>query len=107
MSPKITLMLAASVAVAALGAFGTASAATTERDRGRHHVDAAHRAHSTYSRHHRHFGRRDSPPFYGHAGLPPGALVEPGYVFVPGYGILGEDCNMPTSTCTNEYRDVR
>jgi len=26
---------------------------------------------------------------------------------VPGHGILGEDCNMPTSTCANEYRDIR
>ena len=31
----------------------------------------------------------------------------PGYVFVPGRGILDEACNLPTSTCTNEYRDVR
>jgi len=103
MSPKITLVLAASVAVVALGSFGAAGAA--ERDR--HHVNATHHAHSTYPRRHRHFVRRDLPPFYGYAGAPPGARVEPGYVFVPGYGILGEDCNMPTSICTNEYRDVR
>src|SRR5262245_53451462 len=30
-----------------------------------------------------------------------------GYVFVPGHGILDEACNLPSSTCTNEYRDVR
>ncbi|MGP0090565.1 MAG: hypothetical protein ACLPKB_11500 [Xanthobacteraceae bacterium] len=30
-----------------------------------------------------------------------------GYVFVPGHGILGEACNLPTSTCENQYRDVR
>jgi len=29
------------------------------------------------------------------------------YVFVPGRGILGEDCDMPTSTCPNEVRDTR
>jgi len=103
MSPKITSVLAASVAVVALGSFGAVGAAERER----HHVNATDRAHSTYARHHRHFVRRDLAPFYGHAGGPPGARVEPGYVFVPGYGILGEDCNMPTSTCTNEYRDVR
>jgi len=107
MSPKITSVLAASVAVVALGPFGTAGAGAAERDHDRHHIDATHPAHSTYPRHHRHFVRRDLPPFYGYAGAPPGARVEPGYVFVPGYGILGEDCNMPTSTCTNEYRDVR
>jgi len=30
-----------------------------------------------------------------------------GYVFVPGHGILGAACNLPTSTCENQYRDVR
>jgi hypothetical protein len=30
-----------------------------------------------------------------------------GYVFVPGHGILGEAGNLPTSTCENQYRDVR
>jgi hypothetical protein len=30
-----------------------------------------------------------------------------GYLFVPGHGILGEDCNMPTSTCPNELRDTQ
>jgi hypothetical protein len=31
----------------------------------------------------------------------------PGYIFVPGKGILGESCNMPTSTCPNELRDIQ
>jgi hypothetical protein len=30
-----------------------------------------------------------------------------GYVFVPGKGIVGEACNLPTSACPNEMRDVR
>jgi hypothetical protein len=30
----------------------------------------------------------------------------PGYVFVPGKGIIGEACNLPTSACPNEMRDV-
>jgi len=30
-----------------------------------------------------------------------------GYVFVPGRGILGEDCDMPTNSCPNELRDVQ
>ena len=38
--------------------------------------------------------------------IAPAARFGPGYIFVPGRGILGEDCNMPTSTCPNEYRDV-
>ena len=54
-------------------------------------------------------------PLYGyysrHGQYVPGAgdrlIYGPGYVFVPGRGILGEACNLPTSTCTNEYRDIR
>jgi hypothetical protein len=37
--------------------------------------------------------------------VPPNAIRMPGYIFVPGVGILGEDCDLPTSACTNEYRD--
>jgi hypothetical protein len=40
------------------------------------------------------------------APVPSGAHVGPAYVFVPGRGILGEDCDMPTSTCPNELRDT-
>ena len=39
--------------------------------------------------------------------VPSAAFLGPGYVFVPGRGILGEDCDMPTSTCPNELRDVQ
>jgi hypothetical protein len=45
-----------------------------------------------------------------HGQYVPGAgdrLIQgPGYVYVPGHGILDEACNLPSSTCTNEYRDV-
>lgn len=37
----------------------------------------------------------------------PNAIRMPGYVFVPGRGILGEACNLPTSTCPNSERDVQ
>jgi hypothetical protein len=36
----------------------------------------------------------------------PKAITMPGYVFVPGRGILGESCDLPTSSCCNEYRDI-
>jgi hypothetical protein len=77
-----------------------------------------HRVHQTSTVHDRYFDR----PAYGYYSTPPygyaplGQYVRgvsdrlihgPGYVFVPGHGILDEDCNMPTSTCPNEYRDVR
>jgi hypothetical protein len=39
--------------------------------------------------------------------VPPNAIRTPGYTFVPGVGILGESCDMPTSACTNEYRDIQ
>jgi hypothetical protein len=39
--------------------------------------------------------------------VPPNATGTPGYTFVPGVGILGESCDLPTSACSNEYRDVQ
>jgi hypothetical protein len=77
------------------------------------------RVHRTSAVHHRYFGGPAygyyfSTPPYGYAPLgqyvpgPNDRLIHgPGYVFVPGHGILDEDCNMPTSTCPNEYRNVR
>jgi hypothetical protein len=98
---------------------GTISAAAASN----HHP---HRVHQTSTVHRRYFDRPAygyySTPPYGYYSTPPygyarlGQYVPgvsdrlihgPGYVFVPGHGILDEDCNMPTSTCPNEYRDVR
>jgi hypothetical protein len=31
----------------------------------------------------------------------------PGYIFVPGRGIIDDACNLPTSGCYNEQRDVQ
>jgi hypothetical protein len=39
--------------------------------------------------------------------IPPNAIRMPGYIFVPGVGILGASCDLPTSACPNEYRDIR
>ena len=39
--------------------------------------------------------------------IPPNAVRMPGYTFVPGVGILGKSCDLPTSACSNEYRDVQ
>jgi hypothetical protein len=44
---------------------------------------------------------------FGYAAPPPGAIVMPGYIFVPGRGILGAACDLPTSTCPNTERDVQ
>jgi len=78
----------------------------------------ARRAHGVAATHHGNFG--GYRPLYGyytrhghytrHGQYVPGAgdrlIYGPGYVFVPGRGILDEACNLPSSTCTNEYRDV-
>jgi hypothetical protein len=46
-------------------------------------------------------------PYYGYA-VPPRVPVfrGPGYVFVPRNGIADEACNLPTSACSNEFRNA-
>lgn len=39
--------------------------------------------------------------------VPPNVIRMPGYTFVPGVGILGASCDLPTSACSNQYRDVQ
>lgn len=39
--------------------------------------------------------------------VPPNAVRGPGYTFVPGKGILGAACDLPSSACSNEYRDTQ
>ncbi|HXW42000.1 MAG TPA: hypothetical protein VEK75_12400 [Xanthobacteraceae bacterium] len=110
MSPtKIGVAVERSLLMAVLlvvsGAPG-AAAATGERLAGVHRTHATSAAHRRYAR---------SPmPRYGyyiHGQYVPGAgdtlIHGPGYVFVPGHGILDEDCDLPTSTCSNEYRPVK
>jgi hypothetical protein len=47
-------------------------------------------------------------PEYGFLSrVPPNAIRMPGYTFVPGVGILGASCDLPTSACSNQYRDVQ
>jgi hypothetical protein len=88
----------------ASGASGPAAAASQVRNVQRHH--AAVTPHYGYG------GRAGlSYGYYTrHGQYVPGAgdrLIQgPGYVYVPGHGILDEACNLPSSTCTNEYRDV-
>jgi len=96
------ILIVASFAVS-LGAQNTIAAATKHPTAHARNVYAAHRSHVSHR-----LARASSAPVYGYAGGPTQRpILEPGYVFVPGRGILGESCNMPTSTCTNEYRDVQ
>ena len=71
-----------------------------------------HHTHHLYATHHRPYFAHPQPlpygPEYGFLRyVPANAIRMPGYTFVPGVGILGEACNLPTSACTNEYRDVK
>jgi hypothetical protein len=105
---KISSALIAAFVIGLL-AVSLGATGATAAGHDRHAARGVHRVNSAYSWHHRHrFARRGPPPVYGFvAPVPYPLLSEPGYVFVPGRGILGESCNMPTSTCTNEYRDVQ
>jgi hypothetical protein len=94
--------------VAAAGLLaGTVAVATDAPAAG--HGRGLGSGHSTH-RWHR-FARPLTMPYgpeYGFlAYVPPNAIRMPGYTFVPGIGILGESCDLPTSACSNEYRDVK
>jgi hypothetical protein len=111
MTPNIRLALTAGfLATPFLVATAVANVAAASNNR---HVANGHHAHRA-SVQYRHLGS-GYMPLQGyvsrHGQYVPGAgdrlIYGPGYVFVPGHGILGEDCNMPTSTCTNEYRDIQ
>ncbi len=91
------LALALSVSLGAPGAVAASAAkhkhATTQRV---HHAYAVHRARPLVT---------GDDGRYGD--IPPNAIRMPGYIFVPGVGILGESCDLPTSSCSNEYRDIQ
>jgi hypothetical protein len=91
-------------ALAAIVALLGAQSAAADQSRPllhRHHIYSIYR------------GPHNAPPaalpyapeygFLSH--VPANAIRGPGYIFVPGVGILGESCDLPTSACTNEYRD--
>ena len=103
-------LLAVGFAAASIGVH-SAAAANVRHTR---HAYVSH----TYASHayasHRHgpwFARGATLPYGPEYGflrhVPPNAIVGPGYTFVPGAGILGASCDLPTSACTNEYRDVK
>jgi hypothetical protein len=102
-------LLAVSLIAAATVSVGTHAAAAANVRHTRHtyisHAYAGHR-HGPWSA--RVAATLPYGPEYGFLRrVPPNAIVGPGYTFVPGVGILGASCDLPTSACTNEYRDVR
>jgi hypothetical protein len=109
---RISLLAAILIATATLSIDAHSVASANVR-----HTRQAHKSHS-YLGHayasHRHgswFAHGEALPYGPEYGflrrVPPNAIGGPGYTFVPGVGILGESCDLPTSACTNEYRDVR
>jgi hypothetical protein len=95
--------LVATVAVS----LGAQSAAAASQKRA---APIAHRVHHAYPTgrwpQFAHPGTLPGGPEYGFlTHVPPNAIRMPGYIFVPGVGILGESCDLPTSACPNEYRD--
>jgi len=103
--------LLAPVLMLALGLVSSDALAHRPTRHGPDHMTRRSAVHArTVARHHHHLVRHDlTRP----AGPYPAPRIEqpgyggPGYIFVPGKGILGEACNMPTSTCPNELRDIR
>jgi hypothetical protein len=90
-----------------LGLITTSAVAGTSLHEGRHRNTPRAHAHAMLQPLHQNT-RRDVARRAGHAApVPSATYLGPGYVFVPGRGILGEDCNMPTSTCPNELRDAQ
>jgi hypothetical protein len=100
--------LALAAIILSLGALSAAAASSDQRRLGkplphRHHLYAMYRGPS--------FAPPATLPYAPEYGflrhVPAYAVGGPGYIFVPGVGILGESCDLPTSACTNEYRDVQ
>ena len=112
MSHKISLktpgVLAVSCLLAAIAASPVAAASPNKSGRT---LPVAHRFHHLYAYAGSgiaHLAILPRAPEYGFLPyVPPNAIGGPGYTFVPGVGILGESCDLPTSACTNEYRDVQ
>ncbi len=70
-----------------------------------------HREHAVYATHRWHEGVQPAalpygPKYHFLSHVPADAIRGPGYTFVPGVGILGESCDLPTSACPNQYRDT-
>lgn len=112
-SLKIAGVSSAAVVLTAIVASVTAqTAVAASLDHGKHGRPSVHGLHHLYAGYR---GPQFAPPtalpyapeygFLHH--VPPNAIRMPGYTFVPGVGILGESCDMPTSACSNEYRDVQ
>jgi hypothetical protein len=93
--------------MAAATLIGTESATAANARHVRHAYVGSHYYYGAYRARAARGATLPYGPEYGFLrGVPPNAIRGPGYTFVPGVGILGESCDLPSSACTNEYRDV-
>lgn len=106
MSSKILFALGVCSVIGAFAVLTATSANAAPNNDGIGAV-APPRLHHTYAPRHWRYVARPTPRASGSVNVPPGAIVGPGYVFVPGRGILDEACNLPTSTCPNTMRDTQ
>jgi hypothetical protein len=107
-----TVKIRSAVAAALTAGLLSLSLATPSTAAGsdQHARMTKHRPHHAYVARPHYFAHAAPPARAGYSGypyLPPNAIIEPGFVFVPGVGILGESCDLPTSACDNAYRDVQ
>ena len=91
-----TAAVAATVAPAILTTDAMAGSATSP-ETGKQHARSA--AHSVLQHRRRPVAQSVSPQV--------SAFRAQGYVYVPRKGIVDEACNLPTSACPNEMRDVQ
>ncbi len=110
-APAIRATLAVGLITAALSiSLGSTVATAAKGDKyAMSHRSRHERASDTA---HRSAGRRAEAlpygPEYGFLSrVPANAIRMPGYTFVPGAGILGASCDLPTSACSNQYRDIQ
>lgn len=96
-SLKIRAVLAAAIVAIATLPLGALGAAAASRHK---HATAVTHGHAAPV--HRLAGRNGPIGSYA-----VGAPIKPVYVFIPGRGIAGESCNMPTSTCPDTERDTQ
>ena len=101
----MTIAAAASIA-ATLGLAATGAVAGSSA-----HTEKSHETHGTAhpaTQHRRHVAHREFMPGSGaYNAADPNLYRGPGYIYVSRWGILDEACNLPTSTCPNEMRDVQ
>jgi hypothetical protein len=102
--PMIIAAAASIAATPGLAATGAVAGSSAQIEKDHLTRGTAHPA----TQHRRHVARREFIPGSGaYNAADPSLYRGPGYIYVPRRGILDEACNLPTSTCPNEMRDVQ